>query len=225
LNQLVLLKRGAVSMPQEFDSPNQSQNPVRANSSEQDAAEAAESLQLIVEMVAAGLYSLASMLVGEGADSEQLVETAIANAEISVCQNPQEAILSSQRALSAAALDLLAKRDPDSFAPPEGLTPSSICIDDDDLASAGISRDELKSMISGSERDRVREWLASLPTAMRTIFILRAVAGFSAVEASQLLKTHGGPQATDWSPETTREVFRQGLCSLASQLLHASAER
>jgi DNA-directed RNA polymerase specialized sigma24 family protein len=212
-------------MPQEFDSPNKGANTASTNSSEETVAEASDGLQEIVELVASGLYSLASMLVGEGADSEQLVETAIANAEISVCQNPQEAIQSSQRALSAAALDLLAGRDQESFIAPEGLTPSSICIDDDDLAAAGISRDELKSMISGSDRDRVRKWLASLPTAMRSIFVLRAVAGFSAVETAGLLKTHGGPQATAWSPEAAREVFRQGLCSLASQLLHASAER
>jgi DNA-directed RNA polymerase specialized sigma24 family protein len=212
-------------MSQEFDSPNNRPNPASANSSKQTVSEASEGLQEIVELVAASLYSLASMLVGEGADSEQLVETAIANADISVCKNPEEARQSSRRALSAAALDLLAKRDPEIFIAPEGLTPSSICIDKDDLAAVGISTEELKSMMSGPERDRVRKWLASLPTAMRTIFILRAVAGFSAAEIAALLKTHGGPQATDWSPETTREVFRQGLCSLASQLLHASAER
>jgi DNA-directed RNA polymerase specialized sigma24 family protein len=212
-------------MPQEFDSPNRSPNPASANSSEQAVAEASEGLQEIVELVAAGLYSLASMLVGEGADSEQLVETAIANAEISVCQNPQEAIRSSRRALSAAALELLAKRDPDSLAAPEGLASNSICIEDDDLASAGISSEQLKNMISGPERDRVQRWLASLPTAMRSIFILRAVAGFSADETAELLKTCGGPQAGAWSSEASREVFRQGLCSLASQLLHASAER
>ena len=40
------------------------------------------------DMIAAGLYSLASMLVGEGEDSVRLVETAVATAEVSVCQNP-----------------------------------------------------------------------------------------------------------------------------------------
>ncbi len=176
-------------------------------------------------MVAAGLYNLSSMLVGEGEDSERLVETAIANAEISVCQNPQEAIESSRRALSAAALDLLAKRDPGSLAAPVGLAPALTCIEDDDLASAGISSEELARMISGPDRDRVQKWLASLPGWMRTVFVLRAVAGFRAAQTAELLNAHGGPRATDWSPEAAREVFRQGLCSLASQLLHASAER
>jgi DNA-directed RNA polymerase specialized sigma24 family protein len=212
-------------MPQEFDPPQKSPIAEGPCASQEMAARTSEGLQEIVEQIAAGLYSLSSMLVGEGEDSERLVETAIADAEISVCQDPQVARQSSQRALAAAALELLASRDPGSLAAPEGLAPASTCIDDDDLAAAGISSEELKSMIAGSDRDRVREWLASLPMWMRTVFALRAVAGLSAVETSTLLKAHGGPQAAAWSPEAAREVFRQGLCSLASQLLHASAER
>ena len=212
-------------MPQEFDLPHNSSISVTPHSSEPSVAGTSEVLEEIVEQIASGLYSLASMLVGEGSDSERLVEAAIANAEISICHDPQEAVQSSRRALSAAALELLAGRDPGSLAAPEGLAPASICIDDDDLAAAGISSDELKSMIAGPDRDRVRKWLASLPVWMRTVFALRAVAGFTAVETAGLLKAHGGPQAVSWSPEATREVFRQGLCSLASQLLHASAER
>jgi len=179
----------------------------------------------IVELIAAGLYSLASMLVGEGADSERLVEMAIADAEISVCQNPQEAVESSRRALSAAALDLIGGRDPGSLAAPEGLAPASTCIEDDDLAAAGISNEELERMIAGPERDRVRTWLASLPTAMRTVFILRAVAGFNAAETAGMLKAHGGPQSAAWTQQAVGEVFRQGLCSLASQLIQASGTR
>jgi DNA-directed RNA polymerase specialized sigma24 family protein len=212
-------------MPQESYPPNKSPNPASPCASEQSVAGATEDLEEIVEQIASGLYSLASMLVGEGDDSERLVEKAIADAEISVCQNPQIARESSQRALAAAALKLLASRDPESLAAPEGLAPASICIDDDDLAAAGISSEELNRMISGPDRDRVRNWLVSLPMWMRTVFVLRAVAGFSAVETATLLKAHGGPQTAGWTPEATREVFRQGLCSLASQLLQASAER
>jgi DNA-directed RNA polymerase specialized sigma24 family protein len=179
-------------------------------------------MEEIIETIAAGLYSLASMLVGEGEESEQLVEAAIANAEVSVCHDPQEARKSSRRALATAALDLLAQRSPDSLAAPIGLAPASTCIEDDSPASAGISTEELEKMIGGPERDRVRKWLASLPTAMRSVFVLRAVAGFTAAEVAALLVAHGGPQAAGWTPEAVREVFRQGLCSLASQLIHAS---
>jgi hypothetical protein len=179
----------------------------------------------IFELIAAGLYSLASMLVGEGEQSVRLVETAVATAEVSVCHNPQAARMSSRRALSVAALGVLAQRDPESLAVPEGLEKSSTCIEDDDVTSAGISNEEFENMIGGPERERVRKWLESLPMIVRNIFVLRAVAGFTAVETAELLKSRGGPVAAGWTPEEVREVFRQGLCSLASQLIHATAER
>jgi hypothetical protein len=187
-------------------------------------ADAHERLDELIGLIAAGLYSVASMLLGEGEESVRLVETAVAAAEVSVCCDPAKARQSSLRALGAAALSLLAERDPDSLAAPEGLEPATTCIEDDDLALAGVSSDELKKMIGGPERGRVRSWLAGLPVAMRTIFVLRAVGGLTAVEMAALLREHGGPQAAAWSPELTREVFRQGLCSLTSQLIHASNE-
>jgi len=191
----------------------------------QQLPEAEDGLEAIFELVAAGLYSLASMLLGEGEESVRLVEDAVANAEVSVCQDPEVARQSSRRELCAAALQVLAQRDPESLAAPEGLTPASVCIEEDDLAAAGISREELTGMIAGPERDRVREWLESLPVWIRVVFVLRAVAGFNAVETAALLRTHGGPEAAAWTPEAAREVFRQGLCSLASQLLQASTAR
>ena len=187
-------------------------------------ADAHERLDELIGQIAAGLYSVASMLLGEGEESVRLVETAVAAAEVSVCCDPAKARQSSLLALGAAALSLLAERDPDSLAAPEGLEPATTCIEDDDLALAGVSSDELKKMIGGPERGRVRSWLAGLPVAMRTIFVLRAVGGLTSAEMAALLREHGGPQAAAWSPELTREVFRQGLCSLTSQLIHASNE-
>jgi len=60
---------------------------------------------------------------------------------------------------------------------------------------------------------------------MRTIYVLRAVAGFSAPDTAALLAAHGGPRASGWSADAVRELFRQALCSLASQLIHATAGR
>lgn len=191
----------------------------------QELPEAEDGLEAIFELVAAGLYSLASMLLGEGEESVRLVEEAVAHAEVSVCQDPEVARQSSRRDLCAAALKVLAQRAPESLAAPAGLTPASVCIEEDDLASAGISSEELEGMIAGPERDRVRAWLESLPTWMRVVFVLRAVADFSATETAALLLADGGPGAAEWTPEAAREVFRQGLCSLASQLLQASAAR
>jgi DNA-directed RNA polymerase specialized sigma24 family protein len=187
-------------------------------------AQALEGMDALLDMIAAGLYSLASMLVGEGEDGVRLVETAIATAEVSACHDPVEARKSSRRALCRAAVEMLAKRDADSLAAPEGVAPAGSCIEDDDLEAAGVSGEELERMIAGPDRDRVRKWLAQLPTALRTIFVLRAVAGFTAAETAGLLAERGGAKAAGWSTEAVREVFRQGLCSLASQLIQASGK-
>ncbi len=173
------------------------------------------------DMIAAGLYSLASMLVGEGEDSIALVESAVANTEVSTGTEPELARTNSRRALAEAAIALIVRRDPGALAAPEGLERAQTCIGDDDLDAAGVSGDELERMMAGPDRDRMRNWLESLPTAMRTIFVLRAVAGFTPRETAGLLEANGGPLAAEWDPESVREVFRQGLCSLASQLLHA----
>lgn len=172
-----------------------------------------------IDRVAAGLYTLASMLIGEGEDAIRLVEAAVAHAEVSAGASPESAV---RRTLAAAALEALTRRDPASLAAPEGLAHATTCIEDDDLDAAGMSRNEIDAMFAGEDRDRIREWLESLPAPMRVIFVLRAVGGFSAVETAALLAAHAGPQAAGWSPEAVRELFRQALCSLASQMLKSS---
>ena len=113
---------------------------------------------------------------------------------------------------------------PGGLAAPEGIEPSGGCIEDDDLEAAGVSRVELEQMMAGPERNRVRNWLENLPADMRTIFALRAVAGFTAPETAALLVENGGPQAAGWTDDGVRAVFRQGLCSIASQLIQASVK-
>ncbi len=186
-------------------------------------AHALQGMDAMLDAIAAGLYSMASMLVGEGEDGVRLVETAVATAEVSVCQDAAEARQSSRRALAAAALELIERREPGSLAAPAEIEPTASCIEDDDLEAAGVSREELERMIAGPDRDRVRAWLEKLPAALRTVFVLRAVAGFTAPETAALLAEHGGPKAAGWSVEAVRAIFRQGLCSLASQLIQASA--
>ncbi len=120
------------------DAPNDSLNLLQPPDSPLPAR-----MEEILERIAGGLYSLASMLVGEGEASIRLVEASVASAEVSVCQDPEEARRSSHRALGSAAIDLLAVRDPGSLTAPEGVAPISVCIEDDDLASVGISAKEL----------------------------------------------------------------------------------
>ena len=155
--------------------------------------------------------------------SSTAMETAIANAEVAACQDTTQARKNSRLALCTAALKTIAARDPDCLAAPlEGLEPAGTCIEDDDLDAVGDSGRELQQMMTGPERNRVRTWLAGLPTAMRVIFVMRGVAGFSAAESAQMLRTHGGAKAALWTPEAVRELTRQSLCSLASQLIQAS---
>jgi DNA-directed RNA polymerase specialized sigma24 family protein len=182
-------------------------------------------LDEMLDVIAAGLYNLASMLVGEGEESVRLVENTIATAEVSHRGDPFEARRSSRLALVKTALESIARREPGSLQAPKGGSGAVTCIEDDDLESAGLSAHELEQMIAGPDRERVRDWLAALPTLLRTVFVLRAVAGFGAHETAELLAAHGGPDAEGWTEGAVRDVFRQGLCSLASQLIHATTGR
>jgi DNA-directed RNA polymerase specialized sigma24 family protein len=192
---------------------------------EATVARAFAGLDDMFDRIAAGLYSLASMLVGEGEDGARLVETTIATADVSSTSDPIEARQNSRRALATAAIEILARREPGCLAAPQDLEPVQTCIEDEDLDAAAEYGEELQRMIAGPDRNRVRDWLESLPTELRTIFVLRTVAGFTATEIAALLTAHGGPQAAGWTPNSVRESFRQGLCSLASQLLQATAAR
>ena len=174
-----------------------------------------------IDRIAAGLYTLASMLVGEGEECVRLVEEAVACADLSSSSDAAHATKRSQTALLKAAISLLAERNPTSVASPVGLEHASTCIGDDDLDAVG--REELSRMFA--DRGRLRAWLAGLPDPLRAIFILRAVGGLASAEAASLLASCGGPAAAGWTAESVREVFRQALCSLASQLIHATGVR
>jgi DNA-directed RNA polymerase specialized sigma24 family protein len=192
---------------------------------EATVAKAFEGLDDMFDVIAAGLYNLASMLVGEGEEGVRLVETAVATAEVSACQDPVQARTGSRRALCNAAIEILEKRNPGCLSAPEGVEPAGGCIEDDDLNAAGVSSDELERMIAGPDRERVRTWLASLSTEVRVVFVMRAVAGFPSPETAAMLAAHGGPTAAGWNGDAVRATFRQGLCSLASQLIHATTAR
>jgi hypothetical protein len=188
---------------------------------EATVSQALGGMDALLDVIAAGLYSMASMLVGEGEDSIQLVETAVARTNISACSNAEEARKSSRRELCSAAIELISGRRPGSLAAPEWLEHVSTCIEDDDLESAGISRAEFENMLAGSNRESIKKWIEGLATETRVIFVLRAVAGFSANETAEMLASHAGKGAEGWNADAVREIFRQGLCSLASQLIHA----
>jgi hypothetical protein len=187
--------------------------------------EAFAGLDEMFDRIAVGLYSMASMLVGEGEQSVRLVETAVATSEVSACDDAVRARKSSRIALCRTALELLDRRVPGCLDAPKGLAPSATCIQDDDLDTGAVSSEELAKLIDGPEKGRVRSWLAGLPATFRVVFVLRGVEGFTPPEVAELLVAHGGPAADGWTAADVREVFRQALCSLASQVIHATNAR
>lgn len=176
----------------------------------------------MLDLIAAGMYNLASMLVGEGEPGVRLVEIAMATAEIPMGERPEARRRAARRALVAAALDLLMERDAHCLAVPTDLAHATTCIEDDELDAASDTGKELATMLAGPDRESVRNWMAGLPPVLRVVFVARAVAGLPPAEVAALLATHGGPEAAGWTGDAVREIFRQGLCSLASQLIQTT---
>jgi len=180
----------------------------------------------LIEKIASELYRIGSMLLGEGEETIQVIERVVVNNDISACNDHVDARHSSRLLLGAEAIGILAKRDANALAAPadEESGPVS-CIEDDDLDSVGVTPLELEQMLTGPDDHRLRDWLESLSPSLRVIFVLRAVAGLSSAEVAGLLGQHGGPKAENWTPDAVRSAFRLALCSLASQLIHASATK
>jgi hypothetical protein len=183
----------------------------------------------LLEKIAAELYRIGSMLLGEGEEAIGLVERVVTSVALPVNGDRAQSRHNARLLLAADAIAILGQRDAADHsvslaAPADDSGPAS-CIEDDDLSAAGVTTDELEHMISGPERHRLRDWLEGLSVSLRVIFVLRAVAGLSSAEVAGILAERGGPAAQDWTPDAVRGSFRQALCSLASLLIHATATR
>jgi DNA-directed RNA polymerase specialized sigma24 family protein len=180
----------------------------------------------MIERIAANSYRIASMLIGEGEEAVGLIEQVITEADLSAAHDHLEARHNCRLLLAGKAIGVLSRRDAASLAAPavDDSGPVS-CIDGDDLDAAGITSAELEEMLTGPDSQRLRSWLEGLSIPLRVVFVLRAVAGLTSAEIAGLLGEHGGPPAHAWTPDAVRTSFRQALCSLASQLLHATAAR
>jgi DNA-directed RNA polymerase specialized sigma24 family protein len=170
----------------------------------------------LLETIAADLYRVGSMLLGEGEQTIALIERAIANVDIQACRDHVEARHKARLTLAALAVPVLQQRNPGLLDAPAGEDGPAGCIEDDDLDAAGVSSAELEQMLTDPDNRRLRDWLEGLSVSLRVIFVLRAVGGFSSAEVAGLL---------DWPPDAVRSIFRQALCSLASQLLQATAAK
>jgi hypothetical protein len=189
--------------------------PDRLNAESAAVDEAANPL----DAVAVRLYNLASMLLGEGEEAVTLVERTLASPLVSGCCDAALMERSGRNVLASEGVRILAGNNPASLAAPTGLEPLTNCIEDDDLAAAGVSATDLEKMLTGPGREKLQRWLAGLPAAQRSIFALRALGGYCANDTAKLLVTNGGPQAAGWTQQGVRETMRKALCSLASQLI------
>ncbi len=170
----------------------------------------------LLEKIAAELYRIGSMLLGEGEQTILLIEQAVTEVDIPSCSNHVEARHKARLTLAAEAVAILQQRDPASLIAPAHEDGPVSCIEDDDLDAAGVSSAELEEMLTGPDNHRLRNWLEGLSVSLRVIFVLRAVAGLSSPEVAGLL---------GWTPDAVRSTFRQALCSLASQLLQATTAK
>ncbi len=182
-----------------------------------------------VQGMAAELFQLASLLVGDEQRALRLIESSLATMEIDPCLDPETANQQARAHVVRGALAQLAAEQPEAFAShAAGLhTPgtSDPCIQDDDLQAAGITPAQLRGWLEQQGKPELRrglrEWLESLPVAQRAIFVQRAVLGQGNETAAGLLREAGGAAAGGWTPQTVSETFRQALCSLANSLAHA----
>jgi hypothetical protein len=177
---------------------------------------------VLLDQIAAELYHITSMLLGEGENTIGIVEDAVTRLDLHLSSNLELTRHNARLDAASRAIVLLAQSDPAAFAAPAEDSGPASCIEDEELDAAGVSRAELERMLTGPDQQHLRSWLESLSDSTRVVFVLRAVAGASSGEVAGVLAEYGGQQAQDWTPGAVGAIFRQGLCSLASQLLHAS---
>ena len=182
----------------------------------------------VVPGMAAELFQLASLLVGDGDRALGLIERSLATMEIDPCMNPVQAREQARACIVRESLAELALEQPAAFGTQAvGTMDHDPCIQDDDLQAAGVTPAQLRSWLEQQAKPEMRrglrDWLEELPLMQRAIFVQRAVLGQGNEAAAMLLRETGGPQATGWTSQNVSDTFRQALCSLANSLAHAPA--
>jgi hypothetical protein len=177
---------------------------------------------LIAEHAAFELYQIAALMLGNEAEALGLVEETIAAVEIDPCADASAAGEIAQQRLVEGAIRRMDEIDPKAFAVEAVDAGPTGCIEDDDLASAGLSPEKLADLIGESGRDWLRRWLDQLPLAQRAIFVQRAVLGRGNARTANAI-VESLPVASGWNAERVSQVFRLALCSLANSLVHAAS--
>jgi hypothetical protein len=172
------------------------------------------------------LYQIAALMLGDESEAANLVESTVADVDVDPCAAEESAVNSAKHHLIEAAVARMNEADPGAFVAPaiEGGGPAT-CIEDDDLAAAGISNEQIAELLKGAgEGGQLRNWLDQLPAAQRAIFVQRAVLGWNN-DATAASIVNGSGAKPAWSAAQVAETFRQALCSLANSLVHAEAQR
>ncbi|MBT9331015.1 hypothetical protein [Paracidobacterium acidisoli] len=176
----------------------------------------------MAENAAMELYQIAALMLGNETEALGLVEETIAGVEIDPCADASAAGEIAQQRLISVAIRRMDEQNPKAFVPAPAEAGPAGCIQEDDIAAAGLSTENMAELISGSGRDRLRAWLDQLPLAQRVIFVQRAVLGRDNARTAYTMD-ESLPASRGWSAEQVSQLFRQALCSLANSLVHAAS--
>jgi DNA-directed RNA polymerase specialized sigma24 family protein len=173
----------------------------------------------LFESAARELYQTAALFVGDEAEAIKLVEETVASVEMDPCADGEAARSAASGDLVQRALTRLAALHPEQMHPTAAADLGG-CVETDDLGAAGITREQLDSLLSGSDRARMRRWLEGLGPVERSVFVMRAVLGRTGAQAGDLL---GRITGDAWTEANVGGAYRAALCSLASSLVHSTA--
>jgi hypothetical protein len=173
---------------------------------------------LKTETAAIEMYRFAALMLGNEAEALSLVESTVASSEIDPCADPCAVKDLVRERVLDGALAIMHMQDPASFADLPQMEAAGSCIEDD--GSGPLSATEISTLLAGTGRGHLREWLNRLSQAQRAVFVQRAVLGSSNADTAQAINRFA--RSPLWTAEAVSSVFRQALCSLASSLVHAA---
>jgi DNA-directed RNA polymerase specialized sigma24 family protein len=189
--------------------------------SEQNSSPATETRQWMAEDTALQLFQIAALMLGDEQEAVSLVEEVVAKVEADPCTEGTLAYAEGRTLLVRTAVQRMAGLYPEAFVVPTAQPADAGCIETDDLGAAGLTGDQFGALISGAGRAGMREWLERLAPALRTVFVLRAVAGQDGEQTAESLRQSGARGAQAWRRDQVGTAYRQALCSLATCLMSA----
>jgi DNA-directed RNA polymerase specialized sigma24 family protein len=173
----------------------------------------------LIESAARELYQTAALFVGDETEATKLVEETVASVDMDPCADGDAARSAAAGDLVHRALARVAALRPTQMHPSAAADLGG-CVETDDLSAAGITREQLDSLLSGSDRTRMRRWLEGLGPVERSVFVMRAVLGRNGADSAELLQRATGDS---WTEVHVGGAYRAALCSLASSLVHSAA--